>query len=150
VTIPSGFDDSISAQDRAEIHELISRYCWASDTGDVELLLSLYAPDGSFSGRGGTVNGHKELQFQLEERPPDRYGTQHTVTNIVLWQEDDAIQATSYCLIAGPTDDGSVIRTRGFYRDQIVRVDGHWVFASRTFTQWEVAPPKATRGKADG
>jgi hypothetical protein len=145
LTVPSGYDDSISAEDRLEIHELNSRYAWASDTGDVELLLSLYAVDGSFSGRGGTVKGHDELRRQLEERPPDRYGTQHTVTNIVLWRQNESVQATSYCVIVGPTDDGSLIRTRGFYRDQIVRADGHWVFASRTFTQWEVTPPPATR-----
>ena len=137
MTIPCGFDDSISAEDRSEIHELIARYCWAADTGDVKLMLSLYAPDGSFSGRGGAVIGHDALQRQLEGRAPDRYGTQHTVTNIVLWREDNSIQATAYCVIVGPTDDGSVIRTRGFYRDRIVRVDGHWVFGSRTFTQWE-------------
>jgi len=136
VTIPSGFNSSISAEDRSEIQELHARYCWASDTGDVELLLSLYAPDGSFSGRGGTVKGHEELQRQLDGRPPARFGTQHNITNIVLWREDDSIQATSYCLIVGPSDDGSVISIRGFYRDRIVRVDGHWVFGSRTFTQW--------------
>jgi len=115
-----GFDDSISNEERTEIHELMARYCWASDTGDVDLLLSLYVPDGTFTGGAGTARGHQELQRQLESRPHDRFGTQHTVTNVVLWRKDDAIQAASYCVIVGPAEGDSVIRTRGRYRDEIV------------------------------
>lgn len=56
----------LSADDRLAIIELMAKYAWAIDTGDVEAYVACFTPDALLSMRGVTQRG-----------PPIRDGSGH-------------------------------------------------------------------------
>lgn len=122
--------------DRLAVQELVSRYAWALDTSDADLMASVFTPDGAFIGDLGTYTGHAQLRSWVESRSAALRATQHFVSNVMLTFEGDVILERSACLIIGDGGSQSGVQSSGFYRGRVVRHDGAWLFAERSFHHW--------------
>ena len=130
--------------DRLEIEELVARYCWAIDTRDGEALADTFTPDGAFDG-GRRFEGREQLVSfgRGDHVPPNRPETaaQHWVTNMVLAGDANAVTARSYFVRHSIVDNAPVLARVGYYVDELVKVDGRWLFKNRRYRDW---PPSAT------
>ena len=138
----SGLDAGpLSLADRIEIRELIARYNWAIDTRDGTGVADTFIPDGIFDG-GRIVRGREALIAfgELRDRPPAEpgAGAQHWVTNLVFEGNHARVHVKSY-FIRQNVEAGVVKSTNlGYYRDDVVNVDGRWLFERR---RWRLWPP---------
>jgi hypothetical protein len=128
--------DLILEADRHAVQELVSRYAWALDTSDADLMASVFTPDGAFSGDVATYTGHAELRSWVESRSQALRATQHFVSNLMLSTDGDAIQEKSLCLIVGAEGSQLSVQSSGYYRGRVVKHGGAWLFASRRFHHW--------------
>ena len=85
----------VSLEDRAEIDDLIARYCWALDTGDFEGYAGTFTEDGWLShwpqGKCEGREGLKRATDSLWYDKPDWYlGRQHRFTAILMRPEGEA------------------------------------------------------------
>jgi hypothetical protein len=136
---PSSAAGPLSAVDRLEIRELIARYNWAIDTRDGLGVADTFTADGVFDG-ATIFRGRDELIGfgELRHRPPalPGVGAQHWTTNLVLDGNSQRVKARMY-FIRENVDNGSVSAgVLGYYNDELVKVDGRWLFASRRFRTW--------------
>jgi hypothetical protein len=122
---------SSAAEDRDEYRDLNARYCLHVDTGPAESWAALFTEDGCFGGAGrDDVVGTEALQqfaAGLLSRPNRIH---HMITNEVLDVDGDTATGSASLVIVA----GGALRTSGRYADTLRRVDGHWRFATRTFT----------------
>lgn len=122
---------------RESIRDLIARYTWAGDHGDLEALAECFADDGvlDVGEHGGRWVGRAEIVRQLEAVVARTAGTargplRHHVSSVLIDLDlHDEATARSYFLVMGP--DGP--DHWGRYRDRVVEtmVGGRWVFAER-------------------
>jgi uncharacterized protein (TIGR02246 family) len=135
--------EPLSLADRIEIRELIARYNWAIDTRDGVGVADTFIADGVFDGeRGEPVRGRDQLIAfgELRHRPPAEpgSGSQHWVTNLVFEGHHARARVKSF-FIRQNVERGSVTSTNlGYYRDDLVNVDGRWLFERR---RWRLWPP---------
>jgi uncharacterized protein (TIGR02246 family) len=138
--------EPLSLADRDEIRELIARYNWAIDTRDGVGVANTFIADGVFDGeRGQLARGREELIAfgELRHRPPAEpgVGSQHWVTNLVFEGNHARVYLKSF-FIRQNIDRGTVTSTNlGYYRDDLVNVDGRWLFERR---RWRLWPPSDT------
>ena len=119
--------------DRAEIQDLLFRYCRGVDRCDAEMIRSAYHPD-SYDDRGyWRGNGHEFATFIARRLAQANSATTHSVTNILIDIIGDT--ATSECQVRAtlarrgePVID--VIGAR--YLDRLTRRDGTWRIDHRT------------------
>jgi len=136
--------DSVRAQDRVEIEQLMWDYIRALDSGNAEAYAALFAPDGQF-GRGATaVKGREALKKMIsgarekfavdnnksDKKPPRMY---HVVTNQhIEFVDHDHARYHAYwmgALAAGGTTSA------GREVNELVRLNGKWLISVR-----DVAP----------
>lgn len=131
------------ARDRDEIEHLAWRYARALDRFDAEAYVAVYTPDGSF----GQVKGREALYNMIDafRKPradapagtpaPTPPGLLHMETNhwIEFKDRDTAIYHYYWMTIGKPAKEGDPTRilAAGNGMDEIVRVDGQWLFKSR-------------------
>ena len=146
------------AQDRAEIEDLMSRYLYAFDWQDAEAYAATFTEDGVLEFAGGTERGHEELKKVMRDMavrekakadasfPPRRHRVRHYVTNLVLEVDADTARSTSYWWEFN--NDARAGRpylgTYGHYEDELVRVNGRWLFAKRRIYNEENPNLRAT------
>jgi hypothetical protein len=138
--------EPLSLADRLGIQELIARYNWAIDTRDGVGVADTFVPDGIFDG-GGIVRGREALIAfgALPNRPPAEPGSgaQHWVTNLVFDGDHSRARVKSF-FIRQNVEDGVVTSTNlGYYRDDVVNVDGGWLFERRRWRRWPPADAAA-------
>ena len=131
--------EPLTASDRLEIQELVARYCWAIDTRDGQGVANTFTPDGFFDG-GRRFEGREQLIGfgRGDHVPPNRPETaaQHWVTNMVLEGDTTAATAHSYFVRHSIIDGTPSVARVGYYVDELVKVDGRWLFKSRTYRDW--------------
>jgi hypothetical protein len=135
--------EPLSLADRIEIRELIARYNWAIDTRHGVGVADTFTADGIFDG-GRIWRGREELIAfgELRDRPPAEPGTgsQHWVTNLVFDGNHSRVHLKSF-FIRQNIERGMVTSTNlGYYRDELVNLDGRWLFERR---RWRLWPPSA-------
>jgi uncharacterized protein (TIGR02246 family) len=135
--------DSVRAEDRVAIEQLMWDYIRALDSGNAEAYAALFAPDGQF-GRGETaIKGREALKKMIsdarqkfggdtksDKKPPRMY---HVVTNAhVEFVDQDHARYYAYwmgALAAGGTTSA------GREVNELVRLNGQWLISVR-----DVAP----------
>jgi 3-phenylpropionate/cinnamic acid dioxygenase small subunit len=124
--------------DREQILDLMSAYNWVLDAHDFDAWADCFSPDGVFEGVLDTFRVHTQKDefiasvagLESQQMPRMR----HFVSNILIDIDDEKQSAASRCFafVAGTPDAGpSSIALVGEYHDNLVKVDGQWLFSRR-------------------
>ncbi len=145
--------------DRAKIEDLQARYLFAFDWNDAEGYANTFAEDGVLNFGWGELKGRKAIQDFIasgeQDRTQQRASTpagerprvgRHIISNIVVKIDGDKATGRAYWthMTTGPTGYGTV-DFFGHYEDELVKVNGEWLFASRhvyneAVAEWAALP----------
>jgi len=133
------------ADDVARINNLHARYLFAYDWFDVESYVSTFAEDGVLDYGQGELRGRAAITVALDERrvtrAQERENTpagerprvgRHIISNVMIEIDGDHARSVAYWthMVSGPTGYGTV-DFFGHYEDDLVKVDGEWLYARR-------------------
>jgi hypothetical protein len=131
--------------DRALIEDLQARYLFAFDFGDAQGYANTFAPDGildfgwgEIKGREAIarfiVDGRKRTEENRAKTPAGQRPSvgRHIINNIVVKIDGSKARSVSYWshMTSGPDGRGGV-DFFGHYEDEMVKVNGEWLFARR-------------------
>ncbi|QJY49661.1 nuclear transport factor 2 family protein [Pseudonocardia broussonetiae] len=139
--------------DRAEIHDVLMRYCRGVDRGDADLVRSAYH-EGSWDDHGyWTGPGEEFGDFIVERLTGATLRTTHAVANELIELDGDSAHVETYVFAHlwradgdGDGDGGggggeSLDLFAGRYVDRFERRDGRWRIARRTVVHdWSCTP----------
>jgi hypothetical protein len=132
------------ADDRAEIQNLSNRYMVAVDAGDIETVMSTWAEDGVLEWVYGVEHGKAAIRkamsgfgggraVTIPEGATSRPRTRHQIINHVIDVNGDKATTIAYWFALTnntPQKDVQLLYF-GHYEDQLVRVNGKWLFKKR-------------------
>jgi len=139
--------------DRALIEDLQARYLFAFDFGDPEGYAGTFAPDGildfgwgEIKGRDAIakfiVDGRKRTEEARAKTPAGQRPSvgRHIISNIVIKVDGNKARAQAYWshMTSGADGRGGV-DFFGHYEDELVKVNGDWLFARRRIYNESVA-----------
>ena len=115
--------------DLVAIQQGLSRYCYAHDSRDTEMLASCFAKDVSLLGRQGRdavvdryATGYKELTARRR----------HVLSNFIMLEDGETeALVQSYITLYLIKDDKLELHLIGVYRDRVIIEDGEWKIAHR-------------------
>lgn len=145
--------------DRAQIEDLQARYLFAFDWNDAEAYANTFAEDGVLNFGWGELKGRQAIREFIESGEEDRERNRgetpagerprvgrHTISNIVVKINGERAASQAYWthMTSGPTGYGTV-DFFGHYEDELVKVNGEWLFASRhvyneAIPEWSAQP----------
>ena len=115
--------------DLVEIHQLLAKYAVTITQGDVEGLVTVFTPDGTYSAFGDTYTLNR-FPVLVDAAPK---GLFMTGTALVEFDDDTRTTATGtqpLCFIEHSAHDMRI----GYYRDTYVRTDEGWRLKARAMT----------------
>ena len=142
------------AADRAQIEDLQARYMFALDFGDLDTYVSTFTEDGVLDIIGWQAKGREEIKERLGGSRPDAETGQenadqgpypatgrHNITNIVVKIDGDKATGRAYWFHYGNNspDRKAQLDSYGYYEDEMVKVNGEWLFSKRVITNEQVA-----------
>ena len=147
------------AEDRARIEDLQARYMFALDFGDLDTYVSTFTEDGVLDIIGWQAKGREEIRKMLQPSPeaegeagsesPDGEAEQgpypatgrHNITNIVLKIDGDKATGRAYWFHYGNNNPErkAQLDSYGHYEDEMVKVDGQWLFSKRVIYNEQMA-----------
>jgi 3-phenylpropionate/cinnamic acid dioxygenase small subunit len=91
----------LSVEDRFDLHDLIARYAWALDVGDVDAYLDCFFEDGWIEhhppGRcEGRAAIRKLTDFLWYEHPKSYLGRQHRMSQVLMTPEGDGVRIKAF------------------------------------------------------
>ena len=132
-----------TAEDKVQINELIARYAWAFDTGDVEAFVGCFTSDGilcedvfeEVDRWAGQDEIRSMANFFLTL--PGFPGRQHMSSQVLIEGTTDRCRVRAFCFVveARPGQPCTIPFT-GYYDDVAVKVGGRWLFKERTIRYW--------------
>jgi hypothetical protein len=117
---------STRTDDLVEIQQLLARYAVTITQGDIDGLLGVFTPDGTYSAFGETYSLDKFPE--LVAAAPK--GLFLTGTALVDLDGDTAMGTQPLCFIEHSTHDLRI----GYYRDTYVRAADGWRLKTRAMT----------------
>lgn len=118
--------DPTTTDELVEIQQLLARYAVTITQGDIEGLLRVFTPDGTYSAFGDT---YQLEQFpELVEAAPK--GLFLTATPAIEITGDTATGTQPLCFIEHATHDMRI----GYYNDTYVRTPDGWRLRTRAMT----------------
>jgi 3-phenylpropionate/cinnamic acid dioxygenase small subunit len=129
--------------DMLEIQQVLSRYAFACDTRDWDLLDSCFLPDArvEYESLRAFPDGYAGLRDSTIRTLGLLRSTQHLIGNLHVHVDGDRASAVSYVQATHVGDDGRSWVTGGRYDDELVRTETGWRIRARTFRrQWRVDP----------
>jgi ketosteroid isomerase-like protein len=148
-------EESSYAEDRALIEDLQARYLFALDFGDADAYAATFTEDGElFYGPPETIRGRDALR-DLVGRMPDRQQAgesedeqklhpatgRHNISNIVIKINGDKAEGRAYWFHYSNNNPErkAVFDGYGHYEDEMVKVNGEWLFSKRKIYNEQVA-----------
>ena len=128
--------DAMPPEDRFAIQDLIGRYLWALDTGDVDGVVAVFTPHGTVidtqANRYEGADGPRKFAVEFITREDFR-GRQHLVTPLFFEGAGDRYVVTSYWTVvkwrfALGTKE---VASTGWSKDTVVRENGRWLIQER-------------------
>jgi hypothetical protein len=126
--------------DRAAIEDLQARYLFALDFHDPDLYVSTFTEDGVLDYGSGDVKGRQAIKDVIARMPKPaavagkRDGAaRHNISNIVIKVDGNKAKGVSYWFHYSndnPERRG-VFDGFGHYEDELVKVNGKWLFTKR-------------------
>jgi hypothetical protein len=145
LAMPIATTKSLSPDDRFAIKDLMARYGWAMDTGDVDAFVTCFTPDGvmveqvfedpdAWEGRDGLRRLAEHYRSM-----PNFAGRQHYSGNtLVTAQPGGGAHARSFALVTECQGESPhLLRFCGYFDDELVCLDGQWLFQRRTLRLWD-------------
>jgi hypothetical protein len=129
------------AEDRSAIEDLQARYLFAMDFGDPDLYVTTFTEDGVLDIGNGEIRGRKAIHDVIAKMPNSRTtenglrpaSGRHNISNIVLKVNGNKAVGRAYWFHYSnnnperrPMFDGY-----GHYEDELVKVNGQWLFTKR-------------------
>jgi len=132
-------------ESRTAIAELLATYCFAADTKDLDLWLTIWHDDAAYliPGGLGEFYGTEGMHHALDAIDAAWEKTWHWPTNhSVRFESPDRAIGRTYVVALGtrPADAGTAM-VSGQYNDVFERRDGVWKFAERSVTRFFVTTP---------
>ena len=116
------------AEERALIENLQARYLFALDFKDHDLYVTTFTRDGILDVGNGAVVGREAIKAAVANMP----GGRPHITNLVLRIDGDRATARAAWMHTGKNAEGRMtIGGFGHYEDDLVKVNGEWLFARR-------------------
>lgn len=145
--VPAAGSAPVSALDQLEIQELVTRYNYAIDRGDVDAWVECFTPDGAFEGIFGRIEGRAALHAFATALATGPEGERfrpmrHWTTNFVIDLDGEAggddpggdrgdgsgigdhARMRADHLLVRPTRAGVELLLLAVYRDRLRRGDG--------------------------
>jgi uncharacterized protein (TIGR02246 family) len=132
------------ARDRAEIEDLMARYLFAMDYHDADAYAECFAEDGVLDYAMGTLEGREAIRAEarvfadkIAEVFKDWQGNpaklRHLVQHKAIRIEGDRAWNTGlwWEMTNGGPEGSLATPSFGTYEDELVRVDGRWMFKRR-------------------
>ncbi|HEY5568582.1 MAG TPA: nuclear transport factor 2 family protein [Gammaproteobacteria bacterium] len=142
------------AEDRAMIEDLQARYLFALDFRDADAYAATFAEDGVLDYGAGKIQGRQAIRDMVaglsanaeRQRAADTSGLRpaagrHNISNIVVTIDGDRATGTAYWFHMGNNNPerSAEITSFGHYEDELVKVDGEWLFSLRKIYNEQVA-----------
>ena len=128
------------AEDRAAIEDLQARYLFALDFHDPDLYVSTFTEDGVLDYGSGAVKGRQAIKEVIAKMPKPAAvaglraaAARHNISNIVIKVEGNRATSRSYWFHYSndnPQRRG-VFDGFGHYEDELVKINGQWLFTLR-------------------
>jgi hypothetical protein len=122
MTQPTRTDDIV------EIQQLLAKYAVTITQGDVEGLVTVFTPDGTYSAFGSTYTLARFPEL-VAAAPSGLFMTGTPLVDLVEGA-DTATGTQTLCFIEHSTHDMRI----GYYRDTYVRSDDGWRLKTRAMT----------------
>ena len=161
---PSVSADGSYAEDRALIEDLAARYLFALDFRDAKTYSETFTEDGILDYGTGEIKGRKAI-FDLidgmhkrakEAAAKDTSGLRpakgsHNISNMVIKVEGNTAKMVAYWYHHGNDnpDRKAAVTSYGHYEDELVKVNGAWLFSKRKIYNEQVAEWAAPQEKGN-
>ena len=128
------------AEDRAAIEDLQARYLFALDFHDPDLYISTFTQDGVLDYGSGEVKGREAIKDVIARMPNPATtaglrpaAARHNISNIVIKVDGNTAAGRSYWFhySNGNPQRRGVFDGFGHYEDELVRINGKWLFTKR-------------------
>jgi ketosteroid isomerase-like protein len=124
-------------EDRLAIRELIERYCEGVNQRDAEVWGSTWAEESEWNlpvvpGMEAVKGRQNIVQAWVDSMKLFPFVNMMAMPTTMSFEGDTA-RVRSYTSEVAEMQDGTVIRPRGQYDDVVVKKDGAWQFARRSF-----------------
>lgn len=134
---------SLGLVDKLAVEELLARYRWCMDTGNIDGAAATFTTDATVRDVTGklwdTAAGGARAFASHFLTQPDRPASQHWVQHIGFESIDNyTINVVSYWTVLAKENggDGCFVRMLGCYRDRCVVEDGVWLTAEKIIDPW--------------
>jgi len=144
--VPSASAQNSYAEDRAMIEDLQARYMFALDFRDADAYASTFSDNGVLDYGAGEIRGRAAIRnFILESRKnaeaqaaKDTSGLRpaagrHNITNIIIKVDGNKAIGRAYWFHMGNNNPKrtATLDSFGHYEDEMVKVNGKWLFSKR-------------------
>jgi 3-phenylpropionate/cinnamic acid dioxygenase small subunit len=131
------------AEDRAQIEDLQARYMFYLDFKDVDKYVQTFTEDGVLDIGDGEIRGHDAIRKIIGGMPkadPSKEATKlypatgrHNISNIVIKVEGNKAYGRAYWFHYGNNNPQrtATFDSYGHYEDEMVKVNGQWLFSKR-------------------
>lgn len=134
----------LTVEDRFAIQDLLARYAWALDTGDVEGLVACFTPDARMTEEvfedPDVWVGHDDIRrlSQHYRNAPNFPGRQHHLSQLILDGDGERCRSKAFAMVTECHGEPPyLIRFTGYWDDLLVKADGRWLIAERTVRLWD-------------
>ncbi len=134
--------EHVTADDAAQIHDILARYAHCIDNRDWDRLPSIFTPDARFGAPGNYTQSRDEISERIERVAP--YHPHYTTDTVIVRlpaASDGGERARSWSKYLIVRHDGSL--ASGDYLDEWIRTDRGWRIYQRRVSRgqrWENDP----------
>ena len=146
----------ITLEDRFAIQDLLARYAWSLDTGDVDGLVACFTPDARMVEEvfedADIWEGHDGIRRISEHyrNAPNFPGRQHHTSQLLIEGDTEECRARSFAFVTECHGEPPyLLRFAGYYTDHIVKTQGQWLFRERIIRLWDGAVLKGFPGRGE-
>jgi len=141
------------ANDRAQVENLLARYCYALDWQDADLYASLFTEDGVLDWAGGVTKGRAAIandvhnmrasfaKQEQEDAPLRPARLRHFISNVVLDVQGDKARSRDFWMEFNNrnAERKAYSGAYGHAENELRKVNGKWLLASRKIFNEEMA-----------